>query len=96
MAERRFDKPKQGHFIEGMPDLLRYSSLLWRLRQGGCPQDQYDDFVALKARIGSLCAVHGELQDPIIGRVGNEVAFVCPWCSSPEILAAWEREGSLS
>lgn len=96
MVDRKFDKPKPGYFAEGMPDLLRYSSLLWRLKQAGCPQDQYDDFVALKARIGSLCPVHGELKDPVIAKLGSGVAFVCPWCSSPQILAAWEKEGSLS
>lgn len=88
--------PKAGFFLGGMPDRLRYSSLLSLLRASTCPIDQIDDFIALKARVGSLCVVHGELKDPAIGRVGDQVAFICPWCSGPEILAAWQAEGELS
>jgi hypothetical protein len=83
--------------IAFMPETLRYSTLLQMLRKHGCPQDQYDDFVALKARVGSHCAVHGELKDPVIAHAGgDQVAFICPHCSSPKILAAWEKEGMRS
>lgn len=33
-----------------------------------------------------------KIEDPVIGILGDRVAFVCPWCSAPEVLAKWEAE----
>lgn len=86
---------KLGVFRDGVPDQVRYSTSLSALRMQGADETAAT-LEKLKAEHGSLCAVHGELKDPVIGILGDQVAFVCPWCSGPEILAAWTAEGERS
>jgi hypothetical protein len=50
----------------------------------------------LRVEVGSRCERHGALADPIVFTAGEQVAFCCPWCSDPAVLAAWEREGMRS
>lgn len=47
----------------------------------------------MRAQIGQECPVHGHLEDPIIGRLGDEVAFGCPECSGEDVRKAWREEG---
>lgn len=42
------------------------------------------------------CETHGEIKDPVIGLLNNQVAFFCPWCSGSDVLARWEAEGNAS
>ena len=78
------------------PEIIRYSSAVQRLRDRGASDT---DLAALEAdRVAAaVCPTHGALTDPLIGyadtREGPRVAFCCPWCSDPALLAAWEAEG---
>jgi hypothetical protein len=86
---------KTGVF-DGMPEVVRYSTVLRRLREAG-------DATAialerLKAQVGTRCPTHGALEDPIVAIVDAgpraQVAFGCPWCSGDQIRELWEREGA--
>ena len=86
------EKPAEGYF-DAVPDLLRLSNLLKKLKaMGEEGEHSYETIQKLYKEVGNNCAVHGELVDPIVGLIGEQVAFICPWCSGPEMLAAWEAE----
>lgn len=88
-------KPVTGYFSEGKtPGTLRLSTLLAKLKtmgEGG--EHSYESIKRLHREVGDNCEVHGPLEDPIVGLYNEQVAFICPWCSAPEMLAAWEAEG---
>lgn len=89
VAEGYFDGP-------GMPETVRFSTAVRGLRRQGFEESALK-LEELKRLHGSSCAVHGTLEDPIIGTVPHDqVAFGCPWCSGPDMLAAWEKEGMRS
>lgn len=98
----RFNRVHQGVFARraGAGSSLRFSTYARLLRANGMPPEVLAEFEREKAEFGSTCPTHGTLEDPVIGIVGAgaemRVAFACPWCSSPEVLAAWEREGARS
>ena len=73
------------------PSMVRYSRALGRLTPEAREEFERDRAMA------AHCAEHGALDDPAIFLidVGSDqrVAFACPWCSGPEILAAWEKDG---
>jgi len=85
--------------FDAPPQSLRFSTYVRGMRAQGL-EASAAEFEADKAKYGSSCPVHGELADPVIGMVGEgstaRVAFACPQCSGPEILAAWEKEGMRS
>ena len=74
------------------PGLCRYSRLAGKL-----PPESKAELAGDLAKAGH-CAEHGKLDDPAIMIIGEgeaaRVAFICPWCSGPEIQEAWEREGA--
>jgi hypothetical protein len=91
----RMGKPVAGYFNQKPePGSLRLSSLLKKLKtMGDGGEHSYESIKKLHREVGDNCEVHGPLEDPIVGLVGEQVAFVCPWCSAPAMLAAWEAEG---
>lgn len=100
--ERRMTKNQKPHRfgeivdavpVDGcLPERLRYSSLAGRL-----PPELRAEFEADRAK-AAHCPNHGPIADPVVFMVGEgagrRVAFACPWCSGPDVLAAWEREGA--
>lgn len=95
-APERFASVKLGLFAgRGVPTTLRYSSALRELRKQGA-ESAAKELERDKLAAGSSCPTHGELADPIVGILGNRVAFCCPWCSGADVLAAWEAEGERS
>ncbi len=95
----KFEAPQVG-MMSGQPESVRFSTYLALLKKRGTPQAVLAEFERDQFFYGSNCPTHGELKDPVIGLVGTgpgmRVAFACPWCSSPEVLAAWEKEGMRS
>jgi hypothetical protein len=86
--ERRI---RRGHFTS-MPPILRFSRMVAALKEGGTEEE-----IAVIKRLveeNRECPKHGYLEDPIVGLAGEKAAVICPHCSSPEILAAWEKEGA--
>ena len=83
---------KHGTFAT-VPDVLRLSTTLKRLRSQADGEAAAVEIEALYERVGNLCTIHGRLDDPIIGILEGQVAFCCPDCSAPEMKAAWEKEG---
>lgn len=82
---------KYGRFF-GEPGVLRMSTVLRRCRE----QNMSAEVASEVQRVAALypeCPTHGPLADPIIGRTDSQIAIICPWCSDPEVLAAWEAEG---
>lgn len=72
--------------------IFRLSSCLRRAREQG--QTEVVAAVTSVYQANNTCPTHGFLEDPIIGTVPpNQIAICCPWCSAPEVLAAWEAEG---
>jgi hypothetical protein len=86
-----FGKVKLGLF-DGEPEALRWSTFRRRLHDQGA-DDTIAKIEADRLVAGSTCPTHGSLEDPIMGILDGRVAFVCPWCSGPEIQAAYEAEG---
>lgn len=88
----RFGSIFRGAGSLGEPGRLRFSRIA-----GLLPPDARAEFERERA-IASHCPEHGELVDPAILLCGEgadqRVAFVCPWCSGPEILSQWEKEGA--
>lgn len=83
--------------FDRIPARLRFSSVLADLRERA--PELVPGLIEAQIRIGSRCPEHGELKDPIVGIVSgarwpedDRIAFICPWCSSPEVREAWERE----
>jgi hypothetical protein len=77
--------------FDGAPEVLRKSTILRRAREKGM-----HEAAAELERVAAMfpeCPHHGKLEDPIVGRVGTQIAICCPWCSDPKVLAAWEAEG---
>jgi hypothetical protein len=71
-------------------NLLRSSNAITLIRRESA--EQADKLEHLREQIGRECPVHGHIEDPIIGRLGDEVAFVCPECSAEPVRAAWAAE----
>lgn len=101
----KFNKVHHGVFARRsgeprLPESLRFSTYLRALKKQGTPAEAIAEFESDKAKFGSNCPVHGEMEDPVIALHGEgaerRVAFCCPWCSGPEVLAAWEKEGQRS
>jgi hypothetical protein len=76
--------------------VVRLSSAAKRLREIGATEGA--DELERDAKIAApWCQKCGrKIDDPVVGILGDRVAFACPWCSSPEVLAAWEQEGGAS
>jgi hypothetical protein len=91
----KFKKPVMATMLGGLPQSVRFSTAMTALRRAGS-----DNAVAELERdrreCGSSCPQHGELKDPAIAILNGRVAFICPWCSGGELLAAWEKEGMRS
>lgn len=79
----------------GVPTMVRYSTALQALRRVDTPAAAIAEFENDKAT-AARCPEHGALEDPVVGLLGDRVAFACPWCSGADVLAAWEREGNAS
>lgn len=98
----KFSKVHQGVFARRADagSSLRFSTYVRELRKTGATEEALAEFESDKAKYGSDCPTHGTIEDPIIALAGEgaetRVAFACPWCSGPEILAAWEKEGMRS
>ncbi|MHB8563340.1 MAG: hypothetical protein ACYDDA_05210 [Acidiferrobacteraceae bacterium] len=79
-----------------VPSVLRMTAVIKHLREQG-QQDAIAVVLDLHRKVGNRCPEHGEIADPIVTistlRGERELAFGCPWCSSPDVLEAWEREG---
>lgn len=93
----RFTKQKQGRFAVGSePEVLRFSSAVRRMRERGTRPEDIAEFERDR-KFAARCSIHGEIVDPVVGLVntqeGPRAVFICPWCSSPEILKRWEEEG---
>ena len=88
----QFDRVKQGVF-EGPPGNLRLSHALKSLREqgNGAMADELAQDAAKAAPYCPTC--ERKLEDPVVGILGQRVAFACPHCSGSAILAAWEAEG---
>lgn len=81
-----------GEFVPGEEgEVLRASTVLQRCADKGMTEAA--DAVRTMCAMFPRCEVHGELKDPIIGHVGSRLAVICPWCSSPAVLKAYEAEG---
>lgn len=93
----KFDRPELGVLSSG--GSLRYSTYLRALRKNGA-EDIAARLEAEKGNFGSHCPTHGFLEDPILGVTGEgddrRAVFGCPFCSSPEVLALWRKEGMRS
>lgn len=76
------------------PGVLRLSSVLRRCREQNAPPEVAAELRRIHAMFPA-CPTHGPLEDPVIGYVGQppQIGIICPWCSDPKILAAWEAEG---
>lgn len=79
--------------FERDPECLRLSSILRRCQDRKL--GSIADAVRHAVEQHRTCPTHGYLHDPIVAIVGTSVASICPWCSDPEVLAAWEREGAV-
>ena len=82
---------KYGMF-DGEPEILRKSSVLRRCVDMGIPSVVADEIERVHAE-HPACPHHGKLDDPILGITDSAIAIICPWCSGPTILEAWEAEG---
>lgn len=90
---RRTDPRKSvGRLVGGLSQdgILRSSNAITRLRR--MSPDAAEAVELCRDTIGRLCTIHGHLDDPILTLLGEELAFVCPQCSSPEVFAAWQAE----
>ncbi len=70
--------------------LVRMSSVLNQLRSHG--GHAAADQVERDAKVAAVCNTHGAIVDPIIGIIGDRVAFACPQCSSVEAKQAYDEE----
>lgn len=78
--------------------LVRYTAIKARLisAEGAAAGEALDKEINEVA--GRTCSVHSLLEDPIImlgtlpGETEQRLIVVCPWCSSPELLAQWEAQ----
>ncbi len=88
----RFGAVARGLANVGLPGRLRFSRIA-----GLLPAGARAEFERERAK-AAHCPAHGELADPAVFLIGEgaaqRVAFACPWCSGPELLAEWEREGA--
>jgi hypothetical protein len=91
-AAHRFGETVQAVFADGRPELLRYSRMIGKLAPAVRAEAERERLIAAR------CETHGLLEDPAIALIGEgagkRVAYICPWCSGPDILAQWEREGA--
>jgi len=73
-------------------DLIRYTRVAGLLTPEARAEFEADRQKA------AHCPKHGELRDPAVLLIGEgterRVAFCCPHCSGPDLLAQWEREGA--
>lgn len=101
LAMRMLKNKKPHRFGEVVPagaDLapvhkLRYSNVAATLPTPEARAEFQRDKV-----MAAHCPTHGAIEDPAVILTGEgadmRVAFICPWCSGPELLARWEREGA--
>jgi hypothetical protein len=92
-SAHRFNETVHAVFADGeAPPRLRYSRMVGLLTPELRAEAERERAIAAR------CPKHGELKDPAIALVGEgegqRVAYICPWCSGPEILAQWEQEGA--
>ena len=91
----RFERLKVAT-MSGAPAVVRMSTILRKLREEGHDTEAAAVEDAAKAVLAGGCPNCGRaIDDPVVGVVPGDVAFACPWCSSPEVLAIWQREGEL-
>lgn len=87
----QFEEQVQGTFA-AVPGLIRYSRILALLPMAARAEAERERLAAAR------CETHGQLEDPAIGLIGKgadqRVAYICPWCSAPAVLAQWEKEGA--
>lgn len=86
-----------GVFADGIsPEgVVRFSTIIRSLRRQGA-EDTARKLEEEQKAVGSYCALHGELTDPVIGLLEDRVAYACPWCSGEAVREAWEKEGMKS
>lgn len=88
---REGNEPPEGVKIRASEGgMLRSSNAIARIRKDNPAGARMLEL--LREQIGRECPVHGHLDDPIIGLVGDEVAFGCPDCSGEEIRRQWAEE----
>lgn len=99
--ERRMAAKKTAHrfgvIARGVADLGQEGRLRYSRLAGLLPPEARAEFERERA-LAAHCPEHGEIRDPAIFLAGEgaekRVAFICPWCSGPELLAQWEKEGA--
>lgn len=89
---QHFDRLQEGEIVGGGPGPVRMSTAARLLREGGL-----DDAAAELERDAKVAApwcqkCERKIDDPVIGIVGDRVAFACAHCSAPKVLAQWEAE----
>lgn len=91
----RLPKTAHGTFAGGeVPSLTRFSVAVRALRRMG--NDAGADELEQDKLVAAHCTVHGAIDDPVIGLLGGQVAFACPWCSGDAVREQWQREGEMS
>ncbi len=79
--------------FDKLPEILRLSSVLRRCRNAG----QHDVAATVEQAASRYrdCSKHGRIDDPIVATLADAGTLIiaCPFCSSPEVLAAWRAEG---
>ena len=97
-AAERLGVTRSAMFEGGnVPRVVRLTTILADLRRTGRVAEA-DAVAALHKQCGDRCPSHGELADPVVGLVRRadgetQLAFACPWCSTPQVREAWEQEG---
>ena len=90
----QFDRVVQAEFVGGCaPTTVRMSTAVKKLRDQGL-DEAADALIADAQKAAPWCpGCERKLDDPVIGLTHGRVAFACPHCSGPDILAQWEAEG---
>ncbi len=86
-----FEKQAEGSLAGDGP--VRMSTAARLLRAGGHEVQAAE--LEAEAKIAAPWCQQCEraIPDPVIGICGDRVAYACPHCSSPEVLARWKTEG---
>lgn len=71
---------------------VRMSTAARLLRDAGCGASADELERDAKAAAPWCQQCQRATPDPVVALLGDRVAFACPHCSSPEILAKWESE----
>lgn len=90
-----FGEMKPAQLSVGMNGAICWSTAMKRLRASGCPAAVIAEAEAEK-KIAAVCTVHFEIEDPVIGIIGEganaRVGYGCAECSGGAVLEAWRAE----